>query len=164
MIGIIADSHDNMDAIKKAVNFLNSRREVNLVLHAGDFVAPFTVKEFKNLKKKMLGVFGNNDGERKGLKEKFSEIKVEIKDFHELKYENKKIALYHGTSEDITKALIKCKKYDVLILGHTHKAEIKKILEKTLVINPGEVCGYLTGKRTLALLDTKKMVAKIFEF
>jgi len=32
---------------------------------------------------------------------------------------------------------------------------------KTLVINPGEVCGYLTGKPTIALLDTVKHEAKI---
>jgi predicted phosphodiesterase len=32
---------------------------------------------------------------------------------------------------------------------------------KTLVINPGEVCGYLTGNATMALLDTAKREAKI---
>jgi predicted phosphodiesterase len=32
-----------------------------------------------------------------------------------------------------------------------------------MVINPGEVCGYLTGKPTMALLDTVKREAKIIE-
>jgi len=35
---------------------------------------------------------------------------------------------------------------------------------KTLVINPGEVCGYLTGKSTIAILDTTKCDARIIEF
>jgi len=32
-----------------------------------------------------------------------------------------------------------------------------------LVVNPGEVCGYLTGKATVGLLDTAKHEARIME-
>ena len=49
MIGIMSDSHDHMDAIKTAVDVFN-QAEVELVIHAGDIIAPFTVKEFKKLK------------------------------------------------------------------------------------------------------------------
>jgi predicted phosphodiesterase len=34
---------------------------------------------------------------------------------------------------------------------------------KTLIVNPGEACGYLTGKSTVALLDTDKHKAEIIE-
>jgi len=34
---------------------------------------------------------------------------------------------------------------------------------KVLIVNPGEVCGYLSGKSTMALLDTAKREAKIVE-
>ncbi|HCL90984.1 MAG TPA: YfcE family phosphodiesterase, partial [Candidatus Atribacteria bacterium] len=47
-IGIISDTHDNLPKIKKAVGIFN-REKVELVLHAGDFVSPFTFLEFKNL-------------------------------------------------------------------------------------------------------------------
>jgi predicted phosphodiesterase len=40
MIGIISDSHDNMDAIRRAVEFFN-KKEVKAVLHAGDLVSPY---------------------------------------------------------------------------------------------------------------------------
>jgi predicted phosphodiesterase len=30
-------------------------------------------------------------------------------------------------------------------------------------VNPGEVCGYLSGKSTIALLDTVKREARIVE-
>ncbi len=43
MIGILSDSHDNLDAIKKAVNLLN-KKKVDLVIHAGDLISPFTAQ------------------------------------------------------------------------------------------------------------------------
>ena len=40
-VGIVSDTHDNMVKIKDMVDILNSR-EVDLMLHAGDFIAPFS--------------------------------------------------------------------------------------------------------------------------
>jgi hypothetical protein len=73
-----------------------------------------------------------------------------------------KIALLHGGDVELLEALIDQERFDVVVHGHTHIAEIRR-KGKTLVVNPGEVCGYLTGKSTLALLDTVKREAKIIE-
>jgi putative phosphoesterase len=159
MIGIVSDSHDNLDAIREAVMFLNTQN-VSMVLHAGDYIAPFTVREWKNLKCPFHGVFGNNDGERKGLVRAYSEMGTELKEFEEISFEGKKIALYHGTITEFLSAIISGGEYDVVVRGHTHNQEIKKE-GKTLVINPGELCGYLTGKKTLCLLDLALMEATI---
>ena len=159
MIGIVSDSHDNLEAIREAVVFLNDQN-VSMVLHAGDFVAPFTVREWKNLKCPFHGVFGNNDGERKGLTRAYSEMGTELKEFEEINFEGKKIALYHGTITEFLSAIISGGEYDVVVRGHTHNPEIKKE-GKTLVINPGELCGYLTGNKTLCLLDIASMDAAI---
>ena len=43
MIGIMSDSHDNLDAVNIAVQIFNSH-ECRLVIHAGDFVAPFSAR------------------------------------------------------------------------------------------------------------------------
>ena len=67
LLGIIADTHDNLDAIENAVDIFN-REKVDLVIHAGDFVAPFTVRKFRGLDCKFIGIFGNNDGEKEGLR------------------------------------------------------------------------------------------------
>ncbi|KAA0005879.1 MAG: YfcE family phosphodiesterase, partial [Thermoplasmata archaeon] len=69
-IGVISDSHDNMEAIKKAVEFFNEN-DVELVIHAGDIVSPFTADEFKKLNCDMLLIYGNNDGDKLYLKERF---------------------------------------------------------------------------------------------
>jgi putative phosphoesterase len=159
MIGIMSDTHDDLEGIRKAVNFFNSMN-VGLVLHAGDVISPFTVKEFKALECRLEGVFGNNDGERWGLNEKFSEIGTELRDLIELEHDGVRICLYHGTYEAIVKALAESSIYDVVVRGHTHRAEITK-RDETILINPGEVCGYLTGKKTVAVLDTGDMKADI---
>ncbi|MGC9517828.1 MAG: metallophosphoesterase [Methanomicrobiales archaeon] len=151
MIGIIADTHDNLYAINKAVDILN-KKKVDLVIHAGDLISPFTVKEFSRLKPKFLAVFGNNDGERNGLKKAYEKLCF-LEDFKEFNIENKRFCLLHGTNEAIVDALKKSKNYDVIIRGHTHRLNIQE--EDTLVINPGEVCGYVTGEKTLVLLDPK---------
>lgn len=163
MIGLIADTHDNLPLIDKAVTRLNEEK-VEIVLHAGDYVAPFVVPRFKNLNAKLIGVFGNNDGDREMLKKRFSEYEgLELRgNFAAITVEGLRIALLHGHEEELLKALISSQGFDVIVHGHTHKAEIRKE-GKTLIVNPGEVCGYLTGKSTIALLDTHRCEAKIID-
>jgi len=52
--------------------------------------------------------------------------------------------------------------FNAVIHGHSHNKSIE-LKAKTLVINPGELCGYLTGKASFALLDTTKAEARIVE-
>ena len=39
IIGVIADTHENMPFIRKAVDYFNDKA-VSLVLHAGDLISP----------------------------------------------------------------------------------------------------------------------------
>lgn len=180
----MADSHDNLSNIRKAVTFFNNEN-VDLVIHAGDLISPFTANEFKNLEMPFEAVFGNNDGERAGLRTAYSDL-CSLEDFKEFNIFKRKIAVIHGHQEKITEALSTCGSYDVLIRGHSHQSHISfknrnlgeqygrnkqydinnledldisenKILNrinlKTLIINPGETCGYLSDKSTVVLLD-----------
>lgn len=149
MIGIMSDSHDNLKAIRKAVGAFNDA-DVELVIHAGDLIAPFTAKEFKKLNCNFEAIFGNNDGERNILKQAYRDI-CHLEDFKELEIQHRKIAVIHGTTEAIVDALVKSKKYDIVIRGHNHRYEI--IDGESLLLNPGETCGYLTGKKTVLLLN-----------
>jgi putative phosphoesterase len=161
-VGIIADTHDNLPMVDKAIERLN-QEGVEVVLHAGDYVAPFTVVHFKQLRAKLIGVFGNNDGDHELLKKRFSDIKTaEIRgSFAEVKVDGLKIALLHG-EEELLQSLIDTQGYDVVVHGHSHDARVYK-KGRTLVINPGEVCGYLSGKPTIAILDTETREAKIIQ-
>jgi hypothetical protein len=82
--------------------------------------------------------------------------------FAAVKVDNLKIALLHGTEEELLRALIDSESFDVIVHGHMHKTEVYR-KGKTLIVNPGEVCGYLTGKSTIVLLDAVKREARLIE-
>ncbi|MEJ2270979.1 MAG: metallophosphoesterase [Candidatus Bathyarchaeota archaeon] len=162
IVGIISDSHDNLPLIDKAIKMLNDKK-VELVLHAGDYVAPFVVAHFKPLKAPLIGVFGNNDGDRNLLKMKFTELGADLRGrFAFVLIDGLRVALLHGDEKELMKSLLELESHDVIVYGHTH---LEKIYRKgrTLVINPGSVGGYLTEKPTIAILDTKTLDTKILE-
>jgi putative phosphoesterase len=71
IIGIIADTHDNMTTLRRAVDYLNAAK-VQHVIHAGDFTSPFTSRVLKDLQADFTGIFGNNDGDRLLLQKRFN--------------------------------------------------------------------------------------------
>lgn len=163
LIGAISDSHDNLPQIEKAVQILNDQK-VDLVLHAGDYVAGFVIPKFKALNCKLIGVFGNNDGDQELLKKRFSETNnCTIHDrFTTVTINGYRVALLHGHETELLNTIIESGSFDAVIHGHSHNFGIER-KGKTLSLNPGELCGYLTGKPTLAILDTDKNEAKIIE-
>ena len=156
-IGIISDTHDNLPQIKKAVKLFDQEK-AELVLHAGDFVSPFTFLEFKNLNCPLKGVFGNNDGDKLYLQEKFKEIGEIYPAPYETNIDHKIIIMLH--EEKLIDALAESQKYEIIIYGHTHRTDLRKI-GKTLIINPGECGGWLTGKSTIALLNLENLEVRI---
>ena len=157
MIGVMADSHDNRKAIKQAVCLFNSA-ECELVIHAGDFVAPFAGMELANLICPVKAVFGNCDGEKQGLAkamQHFGEIQEApfLFEWKEMSY-----VLTHMNIP--LNSYVKQHNPDVLIFGHTHKPEVR-FQGNTLLINPGETGGWVTGKETVALFDPLEKSADI---
>jgi len=165
-IAVMSDSHDHKTNILRAVNIINERK-VDALIHCGDFVSPFVKKWFDKLndsiKKNFYGVFGNNDGERVGLKINLKgvcdisgmEINKEIF--------GKKIFTAHMPNLKTVEALIKSGEYDIILFGHTHNIFKKRFENGVLALNPGEVCGYLTSIATFAIVDTEKLEAEIIE-
>ena len=157
LIGIISDTHENMTAIQKAVEIFNSKN-VSLVIHAGDIISPITFNYFSKLKSKIYLVFGNNDGEKKMLKEKYSQIGLiqEPPLEFELKDNDKtiKFIVFHTPPQNLEE-LASSNKYDYIIYGHTHKKDLRKI-GNTTIINPGEAGGWLFNNKSIVLLDTKE--------
>ncbi|MCX6695602.1 MAG: YfcE family phosphodiesterase, partial [Candidatus Altiarchaeota archaeon] len=105
---------------------------------------------------------GNNEGDKVNVNKKLQDISSEFSDFLEFEHIGKKMVVYHGHNPSILDALVKSGKYDIVIAGHTHTPEIT-LDGKTLLVNPGECCGYLTGVQTIATIDVAAMKAEIHE-
>jgi len=161
-VGVISDTHDRLPTFRRAVA-LFQRLKVQAVLHAGDYVAPFAAKLIAPdvLPIPLYCIYGNNDGERKGLKS----VLPGIQDGPlTVKLAGRTIVMHHFIDwlkpADIAGA-------DVVITGHTHEV-VNEMRETTsgggggkLMLNPGECCGWLTDRCTVALLDLSAMKAEI---
>ncbi len=157
MIGILADSHDNLTAVRRAVSLFRDCG-CKLIIHAGDFVAPFAARELEKAGCPVRAVFGNCDGERRGLEAVLgppNEIRDEPFSF---KYSGKTFLLIHR--HERLESLLAEHSPGVLIYGHTHKMDIRKATG-TLIINPGEAGGWLSGRSTAVLLDSVSWQAEI---
>ncbi|MEK9171104.1 MAG: metallophosphoesterase family protein [Patescibacteria group bacterium] len=68
-IAIMADSHDVWDNLEKAVARAN-KEKCELLLFAGDFIAPPGIPILEKFNGKIKFVWGNNEGEKVGLTRK----------------------------------------------------------------------------------------------
>jgi uncharacterized protein len=157
-IGILSDTHDNMPKIAQAVALFNSEN-VGLVLHAGDFISPITAREFAKLDARLVGVFGNNDGDRLYLTERFEGIGALYPDIHEATIDGVRTILMHEPKA--IDALVASRMYDLIVYGHTHDVDLRE--GPPVVVNPGEAGGWLTGRSTVVVLDTETMVPRLIE-
>ncbi len=158
LIGLVTDTHDNKASVEKAVALFNAR-EVGLVLHGGDYIAPFNARWMADLEAPMVGVFGNNDGEKFGLRAQFESIGPIHRAPYALEQEGKRLLLMHEPDE--VEALAASGVYDAIIYGHTHEIDLRS--GKTLVVNPGEAGGWTTGRATVGILDLRSMEVEIVD-
>jgi hypothetical protein len=154
-IGVLSDTHDRLPSIDRAIALFR-KQDVEMVIHAGDLVAPFAARRLLTWTGSLHVIYGNNDGEREGLKR----ILPQIQDGPLwIEAGGKRILVHHYTewcaAADVARA-------DIIITGHTHEVVNERQGGK-LLLNPGECCGWLTGKCTVAILDTDAFSAEIFE-
>jgi len=151
-IGILSDIHDNILNLRKALQVLQG---VPVLLCCGDLCSPFIVDE---LGKGFAGgdvhiVFGNNDGDLFRITTKAAayphlHLHGELCD---IEVGGQRVAMNHF--DEIARGLAESMTYDVVCFGHNHQSEISRV-GQTLLINPGEVFGGLTGRSTCARYDT----------
>lgn len=153
LIAVMSDSHDHLQQIDKAL-LACSQKNIDAIIHCGDFIAPFSLKLFASLQIPVYGVFGNNDGDRLKMLEYTKTILKNVKlweRFGEITLDSKKIAFTHYF--DTAKPLANMGKYDLVCFGHSHTWYCKKH-DKTILLNPGEIMGK-EGSPSFAVYDTK---------
>lgn len=153
-IGILSDTHNNIDKICKAINFFNLQH-VEFVLHAGDFSFPQSAGYFSKLKAPLLAIFGNNDFDYYGLSKTIEPFGNIYEPPYEFVLDNKNFLLTHHLYKPT-------KKFDYIIYGHTHKPSILKT-PNGIFINPGETSGRRYGRSTVVILDTNTNHIEIFD-
>jgi putative phosphoesterase len=122
-----------------------------MILHAGDHCSPFSLMPFLDASIPVVSVFGRNDGDREGmLAQAASGIAVEIYESpHSVDVSGTRLLLVHDIAEVSELSL---NAHGIVVHGHTHSQEMKTRGD-TLIVNPGEGCGWMYGAPSAALLD-----------
>jgi len=117
-LGIVSDTHDNVDAIRAAVATFE-REGVDAVIHCGDYVAPPVLPFFEG--HELHGVLGNNDGELDGLEAGFRELGdgSELHGrFADLEFDGRRFAVLHGEDVGDVEARARSGQYDYVCIPH----------------------------------------------
>lgn len=158
-IGLISDTHDNTEKIYSFVRICKDYG-ITLAIHSGDVVTSSAVEAFRGVR--LVGVLGNNDLDKEILAPAFEQIGGELKgEFCEISEGGLTIAVYHGTDVKKKDVIIQSGKYDVVVCGHTHRAESKRF-GNTQFINPGTANGWFFGyKATAVVYDTETRTSQL---
>src|SRR5690606_37676522 len=149
-LGLIADTHDRLPAITALVA-LFQQREVSMVLHAGDYCSPFALAPLHALTVPVIGVFGRNDGDQPGLSAAAAQgLATELFESpHSLEVGERRLLLVHDIGEVSDHSLAA---HDLVIHGCQHRQEMKT-RGSSLLVCPGEACGWLYGSPGAAIID-----------
>ena len=125
-IGVVSDTHSHF---RSRLRDLFS--DVEMILHAGDIGSTRVIQELERIAP-VIAVHGNMD--RDLLWEKYPSMRV-------LRLQDQNLLLVHRVSEglrEITRRMVtdSDEPIDVLIFGHTHRAECVK-RDEVLHFNPG---------------------------
>ena len=149
-VGLLADTHDRIPAIAELLDVMLAKG-VSLVMHAGDYCSPFALDPINDKNIALLGIFGRNDGDPEGLNAVAAKgVGMELYESpHSFEVAGHRILIVHDIGEVNRRSI---DSHGFVVHGFTHKQETVTRGD-TLIVNPGEACGWLTGKCTAAILD-----------
>ena len=154
ILAVMSDTHDNIWNLRKTLMLVKEHR-AEAIIHCGDFIAPFMLKELNQANIPVHGVFGNNDGD-KFLLTKLSLTSLSHITLYdpvgELNLEHFKVAFTHYKA--VAEGLAATGRFDLVCFGHTHEASLDNV-GGAVLLNPGEVLGK-DGDPGFYLVDTAK--------
>ncbi len=189
-IAILSDSHDNLDKLRQAM-CVCQQSGAEAIIHAGDFISPFSLSPLEESKIPVHAVLGNNDGERDGLRRRFAMMGAHFWEgpvtfflgdtcvnLQHFAYTATELSAYMAASSSAAKHIrqqnfrsnkgvsakdiLQAQPHGLLVYGHTHELKIEKLSNCTIV-NPGECCGWLTGRATMVIYDTDSRDCEVID-
>lgn len=148
-IGILSDTHDNLNAVRKACEIFTAG-SISLLLHCGDVCGRAVVQALEGF----TVYFAQGNGERMpALKEAVDALQGgRLAPLHTLTLDGHSIALIHGDDGHALRALITSGTYTYVFHGHTHRRRDER-RGATRVINPGALGGIRWEPHSVCTLD-----------
>ena len=153
LVASMSDSHDNSWNLRKAVEIVKNR-QAGLLIHCGDFIAPFMLKELDEAGIPVHGVFGNNDGDQYTLTKMSMSILNNIT-LHglagQVDAEGFTVGFTHYQA--LGAGLVAGGTCRLVCFGHSHEHEVSRTGD-VILLNPGEIMGK-EGSPGFCFVDTQ---------
>lgn len=150
LVGIISDTHNNIELTQKALDVFRERH-VDMVVHAGDITSPRMIELFRGFPCRF--VLGNGDIDVEYLNGECNKHGFGCIDYTcTFEAGGKRFMVFHGDNVPLFREAVASGLYDYIIKGHTHFFE-NYVSNKSRIINPGAL--YRGEDCSVAILDTE---------
>lgn len=153
-LAVLSDTHDNIENLGKAIDIIG-KQQAEAIIHCGDIIAPFMLKQFQQAQIPLHCVFGNNDGDKYLLTKTAAASNGLITLYGllgEIDFQEFFVGFTH--EPQMAEGLAATGKYDLVCFGHTHMPRQEQI-GKTILLNPGDVMGK-EGNPGFCMVDTRR--------
>lgn len=148
-VGILSDTHDNLDAVRKACD-LFAAEGITLLLHCGDVCGPAVVEALEGFT--VYFALGNMDRMPALGLAVDSLQEGRLARLHSLTLAGRTIALLHGDDSGLLRQLIASGDYNYVVHGHTHRRTHDR-RGTVQVVNPGALGGVRLEPRSICILN-----------
>lgn len=161
LAAVLSDTHDHIGNLRRALS-LASERGAGLLIHCGDLVSPFMLRELAAFGGPVHVVFGNNEGDILLL----SRVAAGLPNLTlhgllgQLELEGKHFAFTH--TPELARPLAESGRFAAVFCGHTHAALTERVGE-CLLLNPGDVMGK-DARPSFAIYDPEAGRAEMVSF
>lgn len=156
---IVSDTHLPSRARDLPEQVWDEVDRADVVIHAGDWVTPRLLDELEERASRVIGVFGNNDGD---------ELRRRLPEVAHLELQGLRISVVHETGAKAGRELRADRAYpdtDLLIFGHSHIPWDTTSPAGLRLLNPGSPtdrrrqphCTYLTATMDGGRLDAVRL-------
>ncbi|MFC8224995.1 metallophosphoesterase family protein [Streptomyces sp. NPDC057287] len=154
---LTSDTHLPKRAAQLPARLLADMDAADAVLHAGDWVDVATLDLFEARSRRLVGVFGNNDG---------PELRSRLTAFARVECEGLRLGIVHETGASQGREKRCADRYpdlDVLVFGHSHIPWDTTAPGGLRLLNPGSptdrrrqpYCTYMTAEVVDARIDVR---------
>lgn len=144
MLVVIGDTHGS-DSHRLEGAVLEAVRAADRVIHTGDFTAEPVLEAVRSEAPNLLAVAGNND--EAAILDRLPETRT-------VDALGRRFVVTHGHRRDETgrSLLVRQESADVLLVGHSHRPEIRKV-GQAVEVNPGSYADPRWHERAFAVID-----------
>ncbi|MBT7334345.1 MAG: YfcE family phosphodiesterase [Gammaproteobacteria bacterium] len=160
-IGVVSDTHNNLKNVAKIVDLFNASR-VERVVHTGDITQAKTLDLLAGLDAPLYGVYGNNDVERDSLDRAILNHGFTFcEPPFTACWAQQQIIVVHDPREFNGHLQTEC---NLALHGHTHLYRLETWGKHTVMFNPGECAGMMTGLNAIGIVDLITLKTELLRF